>query len=178
MMSEYGISALAFAATCALLALADTASAQSHGDQASAPCSAGRSGIRVAVTGLKDRTGALRLELYPAVEADFLQDDEALMRAGKVFRRVTAPIPAAGPIGLCIATLGPGRYAMVVIHDRHGTAKFSIARDGVAVPGPANVGRSRPKLSQATVTVGDGISLVATRMQYLRGFAGFGPVRS
>ena len=47
-------------------------------------------------TGLKDRTGELKLELYPANEADFLKDDRDLMKEGKIFRRIRAPIAASG----------------------------------------------------------------------------------
>jgi hypothetical protein len=39
----------------------------------------------VAVMGLKDRAGLLRAELYPANDADFLNDDKILVREGKTF---------------------------------------------------------------------------------------------
>ena len=50
-----------------------------------AACSAGGPAIRVNVIGLKDRTGDLKLELYPATEQDSLKDDRDLIAQGKVF---------------------------------------------------------------------------------------------
>jgi hypothetical protein len=51
----------------------------------------------VNVAGLKDRTGKLKLEVYPAKESDFLEDDNVLISAGKTFRRVEQSVPASGP---------------------------------------------------------------------------------
>lgn len=167
------IATLAFVATCTLLALANPAFASSAAD---ATCQSGHAKLHVAVTGLKDRTGRLRLELYPAVEADFLKSDKALEREGKVFRRIAIPVPPAGPITLCIAVPTSGSYALIVVHDRHGGAKFSVVQDGVGVPGHATIGRSRPKLAQAIVTVTNGVGRATIRLQYLRGLAGFAPM--
>jgi len=62
-----------------------------------AACNGGAgSAIRVQVTGLKDRIGRLKLELYPANEDDFLKDDRDLKREGKFFHRIWAQTPANG----------------------------------------------------------------------------------
>ncbi len=53
--------------------------------------------IVVTVTGLRDRRGELKLEVYPANERDFLADDNLLIMAGKTFRRAYRTIPAADP---------------------------------------------------------------------------------
>jgi uncharacterized protein (DUF2141 family) len=139
-------------------------------------CRASAPGIRVNISGLKDRVGQLKLELYPANQADFLQDDQALLKAGKVFRRVQSAIPQQGDVSLCIAAPHAGRYAVIVIHERDGKPKFTIARDGIGVPGSNRLGRSRPTVDQAAVTVDGHVITVAARMQYLRGLAGFGSV--
>jgi uncharacterized protein (DUF2141 family) len=39
----------------------------------------------VEVAGLKDRTGKLKLEVYPDNDADFLMDDNVLVYQGKTF---------------------------------------------------------------------------------------------
>ncbi len=57
-------------------------------------CAASEPGIRVTVSGLRDQRGRLKLELYPAEAADFLAKDEALLRAGKVFRRIVTAVPS------------------------------------------------------------------------------------
>ena len=139
-------------------------------------CRASSPGIRVTVAGLKDRAGVLKLELYPANQTDFLKDDQALLKAGKVFRRIQAPVPRQGAVSLCIATPSAGRYAVIVIHERTGKPKFSIAKDGIGVPGNDRLGRKRPTVEQASVVVDRGVATATVTMQYLRGLSGFGPV--
>lgn len=139
-------------------------------------CASGRGPtIEVNVMGLKDRTGRLELELYPANEADFLKDDRDLLREGKMFRRVWAATPATGNVVLCIKVPAPGRYALLFIHDRDDKNKFNFWRDGAGFPSNARLGRSRPKLAQAMIVIGRGVVITTVRAQYLRGLSGFGP---
>ena len=72
----------------------------------------------VSVEGLKDRRGLIKLEVYPDNDEDFLADDNKLVAAGKVFRRVEEPVPAAGPVQLCIRVPHAGKYAVSLLHDR------------------------------------------------------------
>lgn len=132
--------------------------------------------IQVQVAGLKDRSGVLRLELYPANEADFLKGDRELLSQGKVYRRAIAPTPAGGPALLCIRAPYAGPYALVVTHDRDGKAKFNINMDGVGLPGAERLGFRRPRLAQAMVVADAGVTAISVRMQYLQGLSGFGPV--
>lgn len=157
------------------LACAAPATAQTVLGEDAAACAGGSPAVRVNVTGLKDRTGRLKLELYPANEDDFLEDDTILLRAGKVFRRVWAQTPAAGAVSLCIRAPGPGRYALLFTHDRDGRNKFDFWKDGAGIVSNRRLGRSRPRLSDATVNVGGGVLVVNIRAQYLRGLSGFAP---
>lgn len=130
------------------------------------------------ITGLKDRTGRLKLELYPATEDDFLKDDRDLAAQGKVFRRIWAATPASGPVSICIKVPREGRYALFFTHDRDGKNKFNFWSDGGGVPGNVRLGRAKPKLESATVSVGTGVATVTIQAQYLRGLAGFGFLKS
>ncbi|AXJ94992.1 MULTISPECIES: DUF2141 domain-containing protein [unclassified Sphingomonas] len=127
------------------------------------------------IVGLKDRKGRLKLELYPANEDDFLKDDRDLVAQGKTFRRVWVQTPPAGAVDICIRVPHPGRYALFATHDRDGKNKFNFFQDGAGFPGGARLGMSRPKLAQALIEVGNGVATTNIRMQYLRGFGGFGP---
>lgn len=133
--------------------------------------------IQVSLTGLKDRKGRLKLDLYPASEADFLRPGAQLLREGKVYRRVFAVPPAAGPVTLCIAAPSAGRYAVVFTHDRDGKGddSFSIWSDGAGYVGAQKMGRGKPKLAPSIVEVGPGGANVTIRVQYLRGIGGFAP---
>ncbi|MGA1798120.1 DUF2141 domain-containing protein [Sphingomonas sp. 4RDLI-65] len=162
------------------LMLASPASAEMLGSDAAAcrPGAGSNGGPAIAaeITGLKDRTGELKLELYPGEEADFLKDDRALIAAGKTFRRVSVPTPAAGPTTMCIRVPRPGRYALLLTHNRDGKNKFSFWSDGAGFASNVKLGRSRPKVEQALVEVGGGVTTVRITAQYLRGLGGFGPI--
>lgn len=138
-------------------------------------CTTSEPGVRVNVSGLRDRSGRLKLELYPATQADFLQDDQTLLKAGKVFRRIVVMVPAQAA-SVCVPVPRPGRYAVIVIHKRDGAPKFNVMNDGVALSGNSRIGRRKPTVDEATVVVADQVTAVDARMQYLRGFAGFKPI--
>ena len=141
-----------------------------------AACRANGPAILATVTGMKDRRGELKLELYPANEQDFLRDDRDLIREGKLFRRIRVPTPQTGIVQLCIRVPRPGRYALLFTHNRDGKNKFSIWSDGAGFASNQKLGRSRPQLRQAIVDVPAGVASVFIRAQYLRGLSGFGPI--
>jgi uncharacterized protein (DUF2141 family) len=140
-------------------------------------CSTGRGpAIQANIVGLKDRIGEVWLELYPATEADFLRSDEALLAEGKTFRRARSPLPASGAVSICVRVPRPGRYALLLRHNRVGKDKFSLLSDGAGFPSNERLGRSKPKHSQALIEAGPGITVANIRVQYLRGLGGFGPL--
>ena len=73
-------------------------------------CRPGESGpaLLVEAAGLKDRSGQIKVEVYPPNDKDFLADDNVLVAAGKTFRRVEAPTPKSAAAVLCIRIPGPG----------------------------------------------------------------------
>lgn len=173
-MKRYALSAaLALAAS----AFPHGATAQVLGEDAAACTSHHGPAIQVNVVGLKDRTGRLKLELYPATEEDFLKDDRDLVKEGKTFRRIWANTPPSGPVSICIRAPAPGQYAVLFTHDRDGKNKFNFWTDGAGFASNQRLGRSRPKLRQALINIpGDGVTTVTIRAQYLRGLGGFGPL--
>lgn len=170
------ISRFAVPALLVLAIIATPAAAQPVlGEDAAACTGGGVPAIRVNVTGLKDRSGRLKLELYPANEDDFLKDDRDLKREGKFFRRIWAQTPPSGAVSLCIRAPRPGRYALLFTHDRDGKNKFNFWRDGVGFSSNRKLGRSRPELNEAAINVGNGVVTVRIHTQYLRGLSGFAP---
>lgn len=144
----------------------------------SAVCNSGSGpAIQANIVGLKDRAGEVKLELYPAVEGDFLRDDYLLQQEHKTFRRVTARTPQAGPVAICIRVPAPGRYALLFTHNRDSKSKFDFWSDGAGFPSNQRLGRSRPKLGQAIITAGQGVTVTTIQAQYLRGLGGFGPLK-
>ena len=132
--------------------------------------------LYVNIEGLKDRSGRLKLELYPPNEEDFLKDDRDLKREGKVFRRVWADTPASGAVRMCIRAPHAGQWAILFTHDRDGKNKFNFWQDGAGFPSNQRLGRSRPKVRQALVNVTPADGQITIRAQYLKGLGGFGPL--
>lgn len=134
------------------------------------------SAFQVDVSGLKDRRGLLKLELYPANNEDFLQDDNLLIAAGKTFRRVEMPVPATGPVQMCIRAPGPGTYALSLLHDRDGNRKFGLSIDGIGFAGNPQLGMSKPDAEKASARVGASPTRISITLNYRRGLFSFAPL--
>lgn len=164
-------------AAAALFAAIIPASAQTVRGEDAQACLNGGPAIRVNVLGLKDRTGRLKLELYPPNERDFLRSDFELQKAGLLFHRSFAPTPKTGDVVLCIAVPRAGSYGLFLTHDRDGVNKFNFWQDGAGFPSNRKMGRQRPKLADGLVQAGGGVTTITIRAQYLRGLSGFGPLK-
>lgn len=143
-------------------------------------CRPGEQGpaLLVRIDGLKDHNGNLKLEVYPANDQDFLQDDNILISEGKVFRRVEQPVGADDPVQLCVRIPGPGTYAVSVLHDRDANRKFGLSVDGIGFSGNPKLGMSKPKAAHSSVVVtGNGLSRITVIMNYRTGLMSFGPLR-
>ena len=130
----------------------------------------------VHVEGLKDRSGKLKLEVYPATDTDFLEDDDVLISAGKIFRRVEQSVPASGSVQLCIRVPSAGRYAVSLLHDRDGNRKFSWRVDGIGFAGNPRLGWNKPAASSASATARSSPTQIEIVMNYRRGL-GMRPIR-
>lgn len=131
----------------------------------------------VTVDGLKDRKGLLKLEVYPANEKDFLADDNVLVSAGKVFRRVEEAVPGGDPVQLCIRVPGSGDYALSLLHDRDSNRKFGLSVDGIGFSGNPKIGWSKPKAAVASVRAGSGLTHIAIVMNYRHGLFSVAPIK-
>lgn len=142
-------------------------------------CRSGESGpaLLVEATGMKDRTGNMKLEVYPSNEKDFLADDNILVAAGKTFRRVEVPVPQSGPVVLCVRIPGPGTYAVSVLHDRNTDRRFNWKIDGIGFSGNPKLGWSKPNYRKSSVNVSSGgVSKIQVTMNYKNGL-GVSPLK-
>ncbi|MBX9884975.1 MAG: DUF2141 domain-containing protein [Novosphingobium sp.] len=147
--------------------------------KAEAQCRPGESGpaFLVDLLGLKDHTGRVKLEVYPASDGDFLADDNVLVMAGKTFRRVEVPVPAEPVPRLCVRLPHPGTFAVSVLHDRDADRKFSLSHDGIGFSGNPKLGWSKPKAAVVAVNAGSGLTPVRVIMNYRSGLFSFGPLK-
>ncbi len=144
---------------------------------AEAVCRPGETGpaLMVEIAGLKDHTGRLKIEVYPGTEDDFLADDNKLLMAGKVFRRVDEPMPAGTP-HVCVRLPGPGRVAVSVLHDRDSNHRFNWQHDGAGFSENPHLGFSKPSAKSVAFYAGPGITPVRVIMNYRTGLLSFGPI--
>ncbi|MGN6377121.1 MAG: DUF2141 domain-containing protein [Sphingomonas sp.] len=166
-------------AAAMLLAAPDTLRSTPDLGQAAGRCPTPAAGpsFLVSVAGLKDRQGHLKLEVYPDNDRDFLADDNKLVAAGKVFSRVDVPVPATGPVRLCIRVPAPGRYAVSLLHDRNSDRKFSLSTDGIGFAGNPRLSLSKPHAASASAEAGNAPTPITIVMNYRRGLLSFGPIR-
>lgn len=148
--------------------------------KAEAVCRASEPGpaFLVDVEGLKDRQGALKLELYPANDHDFLEDDNILISQGKAFRRVEVSVPASGIPRLCIRAPAAGSYALMVLHDRDNNHKLTLSKDGVGFANNPRLGWSKPKVASVSAQVSSGITELHIIVNYNKGFYTFRPLKA
>lgn len=125
----------------------------------------------VEVRGLKDRKGSLKLEVYPANNEDFLEDDNILVAAGKTFRRVEVAVPKSGTPSLCVRLPSAGTYGVSLLHDRDSNRKFGWRVDGIGFAGNPKLGWSKPKAAEASARAGNGPTRIAIVMNYNRGLS-------
>ena len=165
-------------ATYALLLLGLHVRSMPDLGKAEGQCRPGENGsaFLVEVDGLKDRRGYLKLELYPANDEDFLEDDNILVNAGKTFRRIEVAVPEAGPVELCIRTPGPGLYALSLLHDRDANRKFGLSIDGIGFAGNPRLGFSKPWATAASAWAGAGPTRIRIVLNYRHGLFSFGPL--
>lgn len=170
-----------------LIAAAATAIMPSTPDlgKAEARCRAGENGpsFLLDIIGLKDQQGRLKVEVYPANDQDFLQDDNILIAQGKTFRRVEVPVQngatqQGSAVQICVRLPGPGRYAVSVLHDRDGNRKFGLSIDGVGFGANPKLGMGKPKAASATIVAGTGPTRQRIIMNYRRGLLSFGPIKA
>jgi uncharacterized protein (DUF2141 family) len=147
--------------------------------KAQARCRPGETGpsFAIEVKGLKDRTGKLKLEVYPANDKDFLADDNVLVAEDKTFRRVEVSVPASGPVRLCVRVPGPGTYAVSLLHDRDENRKFSWKIDGIGFAGNPKLGFNKPRAARAAATAGNRPTPLSIVLNYRRGL-GVAPLAS
>ncbi|WP_428333542.1 DUF2141 domain-containing protein [Novosphingobium sp.] len=145
---------------------------------AEAACRAGEAGpaLMIEVVGLKDHTGRLKIEVYPGTEEDFLADDNKLVMAGKLFRRIDVPVPPEHDPHICVRLPAPGRVAVSVLHDRDSNHRFNWQHDGAGFSNNPHLGYSKPRAETVSFYAGPRVTPVRVVMNYRVGLLSFGPI--
>jgi uncharacterized protein (DUF2141 family) len=168
-MSKFGM--LSIAAATIALAIPAAAHAVILGPDA-ATCANGERGVIVNVTGFKQRTGKVRVQLY-AAQSSFLDK-------GAWLQRVDVAVPRSGTAAICVPVSSPGKYVVSVRHDLNGNGKSDM-KDGGGFSGNPDVKltdlmrKRKPSLSETSFSVGESTARVNVVLNYVRGLS-FEPV--
>lgn len=138
-----------------------------------ASCQNGGPAVIARVSGLKARTGVIRVQLYTDNRATFLEKKQYV-------ERVDVAATRGGAMDICVPVPKAGRYAISVRHDVDGNGKTSRA-DGGGFSGNPNmsltdlIARRKPDLGQVAFAVGNGPRTVPVTLRYVQGLS-FKPI--
>jgi len=160
---RHAVRALALAgAGFGLLASPALAQYRQHVTNDPARCRGGGSAVNVTVTGIRSSAGTLRVQLYRATKADWLEK-------GRWLNRIEVPA-RAGSMTVCMPVPGPGSYGIGVRHDVNSNGETDLTVDGGgASNNPSfnifNLGK--PSFDKAAFSVGSGAQSITIAMRYM-----------
>ena len=156
---------LGLAASGAALALPAPAAAQLGPDAAA--CRGGPPGqaVLVNVDGFRVRTGSIRVAIYGS-------DPSRFLARGQTLRKINVPVTGAGPMRICVALPGPGRYAVAVRHDVNGNNHSDWSDGGGFSRNPRiSLTNLRPNYNNVAINVGRGVTPVNVVLNYRFGLS-------
>ena len=156
---------LGLAASGAAFALPAPAAAQLGPDAAA--CRGGGNGqaVLVTVNGFRARTGNIRVAIYGS-------DPRRFLARGQTLRKINVPVTGAGPMRICVALPGPGRYAVAVRHDVNANNHSDWGDGGGFSRNPRiSLTNLRPNYNNVAIDVGRGVTPVSVVLNYRFGLA-------
>ncbi len=151
------------AAAGAAFAIPAPASAQLGPDAAA--CRGGGQAVLVTVDGFRQRTGNIRVAIYGS-------DPSRFLARGQTLRKINVPVTGAGPMRICVALPGPGRYAVAVRHDINGNNHSDWSDGGGFSRNPRiSLTNLRPNYNNVAINVGRGVTPVNVVLNYRFGLA-------
>lgn len=139
---------------------------------AAAVCQRGGPAMLVEVNGFKARRGLVRVQSYGG-------DPSAWFNKGTYLTRIEVPVPADGPVAICLPVPHAGTYAVSVRHDLNGSGSADRS-DGGGVSGNPRVSlfdvmlHRKPDPARVAVAV-RGVTVVPVLLNYVQGMS-LGPI--
>jgi uncharacterized protein (DUF2141 family) len=151
------------AAAGAAVAIPAPAAAQLGAD--AGVCRSGGQAVLVTINGFRQRTGNIRVAIYGS-------DPRLFLARGQTLRKINVPVTAAGPMRICVALPGPGRYAVAVRHDVNGNNHSDWSDGGGFSRNPrVSLTNLRPRYENVAINVGRGVTPVSVVLNYRFGLS-------
>ena len=117
--------------------------------------------VNVTVTGIKSSAGRMRVQLYRATKADWLEK-------GRWIHRIEAPA-RQGSMTFCMPVPEAGSFGIAVRHDVNGNGETDLTQDGGGVSNNPSINiftLGKPSFDKAAVQV-SGVRAITINMRYM-----------
>lgn len=154
--------ALAGAAAAMMIAGASPAVAGQELSNKLSRCQGASSSVLVNISGVKNSTGKVRVQLYRGTKDEWLEK-------GKWLNRIEVPA-SAGSMKVCMPTPGPGVYGIAVRHDANGNGDTDITKDGGGMSNNPSINifnLGKPSYKKTRFNVGKGVEVISITMKYM-----------
>jgi uncharacterized protein (DUF2141 family) len=118
--------------------------------------------VLVSVRGVKESTGRVRVQSYPATGSAWLTKSRWLHR---VESRANA-----GNMTFCVPIPAAGKYGIAVRHDRNANGKTDISQDGGGFSNNPSINilnLGKPSVSKVAFQAGPGVTRISINLKYL-----------
>jgi uncharacterized protein (DUF2141 family) len=126
-------------------------------------CAAGKGpAVLVSVRGVKESTGKVRVQAYPATGS-------AWLAKGRWLSRVESRANA-GNMTFCVPVPAEGRYGIAVRHDRNANGKTDISKDGGGFSNNPSINilnLGKPSVGKVAFQAGPGVTRIAINLRYM-----------
>lgn len=126
-------------------------------------CASGKGPVvLVNVRGIKESTGKIRVQSYPATPSAWLSK-------GRWLHRIETSA-SAGSMNICVPVPAEGRFGIAVRHDRNGNGKTDISQDGGGFSNNPKISifnLGKPSINKAAFVAGPGVTRITINMQYM-----------
>ncbi|WP_308910223.1 DUF2141 domain-containing protein [Pseudokordiimonas caeni] len=132
-------------------------------EKSSADCEvpAGGAVVRAEIHNIRSAEGNLRAQIYSNDKAEFLKKGKKLVRI---------EVPALeDDASMCVPLPAPGRYALVILHDRNANGKSDFFSEGFGFSNNPKLGLSAPDHEDVVFDAPPGETLVSIDLQYMFG---------
>lgn len=125
-------------------------------------CSGNEPAVLVTLRGVKNGKGKVRVQLYPATKA-------AWLNKGGWLHRIEVPA-RAGEMKICMPVPKKGSYGIAVRHDVNGNGKTDLSTDGGGMSNNPSINvlnLGKPPVTKVSFPVDDGVRSMTIMMKYM-----------
>ena len=127
-----------------------------------AKCRGDGPAVRITVSGVKASRGTLRVQLYRATRADWLE-------TGRWLNRIELPA-RAGTMSVCMPAPGPGTYGIAIRHDVNGNGETDLTQDGGGMSNNPSINvfnLGKPSYNKVAFSLAREVKPMTIRMRYM-----------